>query len=222
MVLLYWFVILSNIIFLRQIIAFVFLSFVPGYSFMRILKLKDLSFFDKVIFSLALSLASLMFVGLLVNEFYVGFGFSQPLSVMPLSIAITVFILALFCVSLRHNSLENLDFGIALSPKEKRALPLYVVLCILPIISAIGVLYGTVDLILISYLLIIFVCVLSFVLRNSMPENMLSFVILAVSIALACQLPLISKYIVGYDANLEYYVFRNTQINGYWGSLNTR
>jgi uncharacterized membrane protein len=44
-------------------------------------------------------------------------------------------------------------------------------------------------------------------------------VIFAISMALAFQLLLTSKYIIGYDAKFEYYVFRLTSINEYWHLL---
>ena len=51
-------------------------------------------------------------------------------------------------------------------------------------------------------------------------RKLFPFLIFSISIALVCQVLLTSKYIVGCDANLEYYVFRLTQINGHWGFLN--
>jgi uncharacterized membrane protein len=46
-----------------------------------------------------------------------------------------------------------------------------------------------------------------------------SMVIFAIAIALAYSLLLTSKYILGYDVQVEYYVFRTTSINGYWHFL---
>jgi uncharacterized membrane protein len=76
--------ILIDIPILREIIVFIFLSFIPGFVILKLFKLKEISFIDTVLFSVALSIASLMFMGLLVNEFYIFLGLSQPLSTLPL------------------------------------------------------------------------------------------------------------------------------------------
>jgi uncharacterized membrane protein len=51
------------------------------------------------------------------------------------------------------------------------------------------------------------------------PWKLYPLVIFAISMALVFQLLLTSKYIIGYDAKFEYYVFKLTSFNGYWHLL---
>lgn len=59
-----------NISFLRQIICFVYLSFTLGFALLRIFKLHEMGRAETILFSAALSIALLMFIGLLMNLLY--------------------------------------------------------------------------------------------------------------------------------------------------------
>jgi len=212
--------ILLSIPILREIIVFIFLSFIPGFAILRLFKLKEISLLDTLLFSVALSIGFLMFVGLLVNELYLFLGVSQPLSIIPLTVAISAFTLTFFFIAYRRYLPETLKLNTSFQDQLKKVFPLSIILFLLPILSAIGVLYLNVSFILLLDAIIAALCVMSAVSRRLVPENLYPFLIFSICIALLCQVQLTSKYIVGYDANLEYYVFRLTQINGHWGFLN--
>lgn len=53
----------------RQIICFVYFTFIPGFVFLKILKLEKLDAVETVLFSVGLSVAFLMTAGILMNEF---------------------------------------------------------------------------------------------------------------------------------------------------------
>jgi uncharacterized membrane protein len=211
--------ILLNIPLLREIIVFIFLSFIPGFAILRLFKLKEISFLDTFLFSVALSIAFVMFMGLLVNELYLFLGFSQSLSTIPLTVAISAFTLIVFFIEYRSDLSETLKVKTSFEGELKNIFPLAIILFLLPLLSAIGVLYLNVSLILLSDAIIASLCVMSFVSRRLVPEKLFPFLIFSISIALVCQVLLTSKYVMGYDANLEFYLFRLTQINGHWGFL---
>ena len=216
--------ILLDIPFLREIILFIFLSFIPGFAILRLFKLKEISFLDTILLSVALSIAFVMFMGLLVNELYLILGLSEPLSTIPLTVAISAFTMSAFLVEYRRDFSETLPVTltqkISLEGKLKNFLPLSTILFVLPLLSALGVFYFNIYIILFSFVLIAFLCVLSVASRRLVPENLFPFLIFSISITLAFQIQLTSTYIVGWDANLEYFFFRMTQINGHWGFLN--
>ncbi len=214
--------ILFDIPVLREIIVFIFLSFIPGFALLRLFKLKEISLLDTVLFSVALSITFVMLLGLLINELYLYLGFSQPLSTIPLTVGISVFTLAAFLIEYRRDLSETLKQKTSSEGKLRNVFPLSIILILLPLISALGVLYLNVPLILISYAIIAALCVMCALSRRVVPENLFPFLIFSISIALVCQVPLTSKYIIGSDTNLEYYVFRLTQINGNWGFLNAQ
>ena len=102
--------ILLNVPLLREIRIFIFLSFIPGYAILRLLKLKEINFVGVFLFSIGLSIAFVMFIGFLVNEFYLFLGFSQPLSIIPLTMAISTFTLIFFFIEYRRSPSESLKF----------------------------------------------------------------------------------------------------------------
>ena len=212
--------ILLNIPALREIIVFVFLSFIPGFAILRLLKMKEISFLDTILFSVGLSIASVTFTALLVNELYLFLGISQSLSTVPLTVAISVFTLIISTIAFRRELSETLKRKTSFEGELKNFIPLAVILFLLPFLSAIGALYVNISLILFSDAIIAALCITIVVSRRLVPERLFPFLILSISLALLCQALLTSKYILGWDANFEYYVFRMTQINGHWSFLN--
>jgi len=212
--------ILLDVPIFREIIVFFFLSFVPGFVILRLFKLKEFSFLDTILFSAALSIAFVMFMGLLVNEFILFLGFSQSLTTIPLTAVISTSTLIVFFIDYRHDFSESLKLQRGLEGKLKDFLPLSMVLFLLPLISAIGVLYLNIFVILFVDAIIAVLCIMSTVSRRMIPEGFFPFLIFSISIALVCQVLLTSKYIIGWDANIEYYVFTLTsRINGNWAFL---
>jgi uncharacterized membrane protein len=208
-----------NIPLFRELVVFIYLSLIPGFALLKFFKLKEISFLDTVLFSVGLSIALLFFLGLVVNELFVVLGFQQPLSTIPLTIAIFGFTFGLFVIEYIRDQPETSKLDLNLGSKLKNILPIYALLCFLPIFSALGALYLNASIILISYVIIAVLCVICVLFKKLIPEKLFPFLIFSISLALICQIQLISKYIVGWDANLEYYVFRLTQMNGHWGFL---
>jgi uncharacterized membrane protein len=210
-----------NISPLREVIVFAFLSFVPGYAFLRLFKLKEINIIETILFSVGLSIALVMFTSLLLNEASIVLDFSRPLSTIPLTLAISAITLVPFFIECRRGPSETINLKTNFEGQLKNVVPVSIIIVLLPLLSAIGVLYLNTPIILLSYAIIAALCVMSVVSRRLIPTNLFPLMIFSVSLALVFQLPLTSKYILGYDANLEYYVFRVTQINGHWGFLNS-
>ena len=93
----------------RQIIMFTYLTFVPGIVILSIFRLRGLSVAETLLFSVGLSIAFLMFTGLLMNELYPLLGISEPLSPLPLISTINVVLLLLYIIDL----VLNKDFSSA-------------------------------------------------------------------------------------------------------------
>src|SRR4030042_118475 len=67
---------------LRQIIGFVFLTFVPGILILRILKIHNVGIIESLVYSVGLSLAFIMFSGALLNFALSLMGISNPISLI--------------------------------------------------------------------------------------------------------------------------------------------
>jgi uncharacterized membrane protein len=207
----------------RQIIVFIYLTFVPGFILLKFLKLKETRTLETILFSVGLSLTFLMFVGFLVNWLLFA-GISKPLSTVPLEITLSVLTLILFLIGYRHDLFERLGSWRG-NIRDSKETALRSGILLLPalfgIVGAICVSFPSISIPILS-LMVIMVAALFVVSGFSLrliPHKFYPLMIFAISIALTFHILLISKYIVGYDAQLEYQIFKLTINRGYWTFL---
>ena len=83
----------------RQVIGFLYLTFIPGFVIVKLLKQDNLGLAETVLFSVGLSLAFVMLVGFVVNELGLLVGIRQPLEPSLLVLVFSGFVLlgALAC-----------------------------------------------------------------------------------------------------------------------------
>jgi uncharacterized membrane protein len=210
--------ILLNIPFLRQIFGFLFLTILPGFLILKILKLNKIGFTEKIVLSVGLSIAFLMLFGLLINNLLLSLDYKTPLSTLSLLISFNIAFVVLAIIGYKINkdavfSLPNLN----LSTSEKAFL---IVPIFFPVLSIYGMhLMNTTDnnIILMSlYLLIpayiIFVCFFN----QKFPKRLYPVVIFLISISLLLLFMLRFPHIHGRDVHTEYYLFQTTLNNLHW------
>lgn len=216
--------ILLNIPFLRQIIGFLCFTFVPGIIILRVLRLHKLSTIETLLYSVGLSIATLMFTGLLMDTLYPLIGISRPISLMPLLITINIVLLALCILSyardknfLDLNYFSNLE---EINIKEILSPPV-LFLCLLPFFSILGaylVNYYKNNILLLLLIVIISLIVFLIAIDKLIPKKLYPLAVVMIAIALLYHLSLISSYFIGYDINTEYYLFKLVKINYHWDS----
>jgi len=84
---------------LRQFIGFIYLIFVPGILILRILKIHNLGNIETLLYTVGLSIITLMFTGFFMNMIYPFFGIPGPISLTPLIITISALVLVLCALS---------------------------------------------------------------------------------------------------------------------------
>jgi uncharacterized membrane protein len=221
-----WLAIGLNLPVFRQIIGFIYLTFVPGYILLNLLKLKDTKIVDVVLFSVGLSTAFLMFVGFFVNELLLFAGISKPLSTIPLEITLGVTTLFLFLVGYNHEILgifSSWRGHISISKKDLLKSSILLLPVVFSVIGALYVSFPSISIPFVSLMVIIIVLLFmsSGLSRKFMPTMFYPLMIFAISIALALHILLISQHIIGYDAQLEYQIFKLTVNRGYWALIPT-
>ena len=80
---------------LRQIVAFLFLSFVPGLLLLRILRIHNVHIIESLLYSVGLSLVFVMAMGVVANFALPPLGISKPITLLPLLLIITLALLLL-------------------------------------------------------------------------------------------------------------------------------
>ena len=209
-----WIAIVFDIPVTRQVIGFIFLTFVPGFAILRLLK-SEFVFTEKVLFSAGLSIVFSMGIGLLINSFAPFLGFFKPLSTESIILALSIPSFAFVVVGWNKKRLD------AFSISGKQLVGIIVVLGTLPALSIIGTIWarssdGTNVLLLGTIVLLAIVFAFATLLTKRLSSEMYCLLALSIAVALLLQLPFVSNRLIGFDIWNENYVFTSVLQNSYW------
>ena len=210
--------ILLDIPFLRQILGFIFLTFLPGLLILQVLKLNKINYTEKFVLSIGLSISFSMLFGLLVNNLSLALGYETPLATIPLLISFNLAFIIMAIVGHTINKTQIFSpANLNLSTSEKAFL---IVPVLFPALSMFGMhVMNTTDnniiLMLLLFLIpiyVVFVCIFN----HKFSERLYPVVIFLISISLLLLLSLRSNHLLGCDTHLEYYFFQTTLNNLHW------
>lgn len=205
-------VILLDVGVVRQIVAFVYLTFIPGIVVVKIFKWDREGTSTTILLSVGLSIALLMFVGFAINELVPLMGVATPLSIVPLLATMNLFVV-LGCI---QGFVRRVEFS---TPERvvPRSLLFLVFLPLLSVLGAFAVNVSGDPTIL--YFMIIAVSLLTVVVvvrRAFLPANYFPWVLLGLAVTLVFHTSLVTNYIVGWDVHSEYNVFKMTESANRW------
>ncbi len=202
----------------REVVGLFYLTFVPGFIFIKLLKL-ELGTLEFILYSVGFSVAFLMLSGLMINEFGPLVGFSFPLSTLPLSLFINTLILVGASVAYLRQGKETQNS----EPQHLSFSPSFLLLALIPLLSIVGAYFvdATGDsfflLIMIASVALLFT-VVAFYEKST---SIYPFAILMIAIALLFQTSLISNYLQPYggDSPNELYLAATTQLLSHWNPI---
>ncbi|MEM2779675.1 MAG: DUF2206 domain-containing protein [Candidatus Bathyarchaeia archaeon] len=204
----------------RQILVFIYLTFIPGLIILKLLKVKELDELETFFLSLGLSISFLMFTGLIVNEAYLLLNLSSPLSPAPMLVAFNIFSICGALIIIRRNNDREL-----INVKNFRQIIFSVFLSSLPILSIIGAMWVNIfrdnAFLLLLIVAIAAVFILGLISRRFQSLNLYTLSILMIGLSLLYHTSLISNYIIalGSDVPVEYSVFKITETNAKWSHI---
>ena len=210
--------ILFNIPVMRQILGFIFLTILPGFLILQILKLNKIGATEMSVLLIGLSISFLMFFGLFINSLSFSLGYKTPLSTIPLLISFNLAFVVFGIIGYKINKTPILSLpNVNLSTSEKAFL---IVPILFPALSIFGMyVMNTTDnniILMFLYLLIpayvIFVCFFN----QKFPKRLYPVVIFLISLSLLLVPMLRFPHIYGRDVHTEYYLFRMTLNNLHW------
>jgi uncharacterized membrane protein len=210
-----------DIPFLRQALGFICLTFVPGMLILRLLKLYRLSAINTLLYSVGLSLATLMFLGFLINIIYPLVGISQPIAALPLIITLTTLVTITCALLYLRDRRAKSDYPqLHLPALPKVFTPPAMFLLLLPLLSVLGTYmvnyYGQNSLLLVLIgLLALIAGLVAF--NKFIPPRLYSLAIVMIALALLWHRALISQYLIGDDIHTEYYFQNLVLLNSIWG-----
>ena len=201
---------------LRQVVGFIFLTFIPGTLILRILKIHNINAIESLLYSLGLSLAFVMFTGLFANFILPLIGISKPISTFPMMATLVIFTLILGAVA------YNRDRDFSAEPKPFNIKPVssltYLLLFLLPLLAILGAYlvnsYQNNLLLLIFIIVVGLVAVL--VAFDRLPQKAYPLAIVMIGLSLLLHVSLISPQLNGGDIHIEYYFQNQVFQNGYW------
>ena len=205
-----------NIPLLRGIVSILYLIFVPGILLLRIFRLHNLGAIRTLIYTVGLSIAVLMLMGLTINLVYPAIGISNPISIFPLITTISSIVL-LFCF-LSYKIDKNFYKPSYIDLDNFRLAPI-LLLCIIPFLAILGTYlmnFYQSNILLMFMLALIMVVVLLVGFDRIITKNLYPFTIFIISISLLYQRSLISMYITGFDIHTELYFSKLVVQNALW------
>ena len=204
-----------NIPVVRQIVGFLYLTFIPGFLILKLLKLDKFSAVETILFSVGCSVAFLIITGLAINEVGLLLGVSNPLEPTIVFLVMSGFvILFTFVYCIRGSQNQN---TIVL---DKEFLIKSSFLILVPILSVVGAFYanatGNTSVLILALLVILVLFVVAFFSERVITRKMHLVLVFIIGVALLFQWSLISQYVQGSDIKLENYVLNLTQQAGSW------
>ena len=202
----------------RQLIGFIYLTFVPGIIIIRILKLHKLGNVETLLYTVGLSIATLMFTGLFMNTFYPFLGISGPISIVPLIITISIIVLILCVLSY----VRDKDFSEPSFIDVRNILPPPALfLCSIPFLAVFGtylVNFHQNNIILMFLIVILALMVVLIAFDKFIPKNLYPLAVFIIAITLLYHASLISMYLWGRDIHLECHLSNLVMWDSYWDS----
>ncbi|MFC2046726.1 DUF2206 domain-containing protein [Chloroflexota bacterium] len=206
---------------LRQIFGFIFLTFVPGFLLLFILKMDALSLIEKIILSMGLSVAFSMLFSLALDSSLFAIGYTKPLSTASLLISFSTANIILVVIAYRRN--KNITFPFSnfkLTTGEKTFI---IVPSLFPLLSIVGIRIMNLtdsNVILLVLLLMIpsYVIFISFINRR-VSGKVYPAAIFLIGISLLLMYSLRSNHIIGGDTHLEYFLYQSVLDNLHWGQF---
>ncbi|MDL1968668.1 MAG: DUF2206 domain-containing protein [Deltaproteobacteria bacterium] len=213
-------IILYNIPFLRQILAFIIFTTLPGIVILHTLKINNIGFLKMFVLAVGLSVAFLMFSGLFINYLYPII--EKPLSLIPVLVSFNIILMLLIVIAYVRNK-DNTDFFnnfyINIDLKNKLACAFF-----FPFLFPFAAVLGTflmntrgnnVIILLLLFLIPVYIIAIVY-LSDRIHKATYPVAIWMIGMSLLLMHGLTSYHLMGRDVHGEYYCFQLALENYHW------
>lgn len=202
---------------LSSLIGFIYLTFIPGYLILRILRVHGIGSVRSVLYGVGLSISTLMFLGFVLNTFLPFFGMKNPISIIPIVLGYTVLVIFFIFLSFFRDRNFSCPNQIDIS---QLICPVFLFLCLVPFIAIFGSYFMNLysNNLVSMFLIVIIALILLLVVYNRIPEKFYLFSVWIVSISLLYFSSLISPFVWGWDVQNEYYLGNLVLNFSYWNA----
>lgn len=199
---------------LREVITTLYLLFIPGILLLRIFRMHKLGNIETLLYSVGLSIFSIMFFGFLINMLP-DFGILKPISITVLTIAISLFVgflcILSYIIDKNFSHPDFINLNEIFSPY-----PLF--MCLIPFLAILGTyLKNFYDINLFLMILIILIAFLVIAVAfNKIPKKFYPFLVFIISISLLYHTSLISTQLWGWDIQHEFFLANKVIESFHW------
>lgn len=218
-----------SIPFLREILGFLLLTFVPGLLIISIFRLRIETVGETVLYCVGLSISFLALVGLFANLLYPAIGIMKVLEPKFFMLNLTLMFLIFIFIGSSLNA-DNCPLQLLFKPCRERnevpkILPLLLLAILLPLISILAAYtmnyYNNNNLMFLLLLILAVVPIIT--LTKNISSSLYPVILFTTSISLLLHRNLISSYVIGADQQITYFysnLIKNTlswnpQISGH-------
>lgn len=198
----------------RPVVTVLYLTLVPGYLLLRLVGVTGERRVETLLYSVGLSLVSLMIVGVAANFALRLVGVERPMSELPVVLSVSAFVCALTTAYARRID-ETIRVTVDL---DRLTSPLVLGLALLPVAGVYGGLiltrFGNNYLLIALYTVLLAIPV--FVVRDRIPRRLFPYVIWTVALALLLQNTLSGHYMAWGDSPKEASLALAVLTDGYW------
>ncbi|MEX0616723.1 MAG: DUF2206 domain-containing protein [Candidatus Woykebacteria bacterium] len=207
-----------NPFFIGDVVSLSTILIIPGIILLFILKVKSHSVWEVLLFAIGLSLALIMFGGLLINTILPKFQIVYPLTLTPILASFDVFSLVLLVIA--YFRAKDFSLDLYFNNLKKHNLLFSLPSILFPLLATVGaisinnggtnlftmILLGSIG--IYTLLLIIF--------RHKFSSFVFPTALYFMGLSLLLMTSLRSWYITGHDIQREYYVFQLTKTHHFW------
>lgn len=208
-----------NVPLLRPILAFIYLTYIPGIIILRIFKIHNLGIVRLILYSTGLSLAAIMTIGVIMNSLLPYIGVNAPLSAASLILTLSVLTLILCFVCYKRDRyftpsvIDKHHIKITVYPVLLLLLILFLAIMSTLIVQAFGN-----NVLLMMVIVIIAILPIVITKGKLIPETLYPMLVLVTALALLYHNTFISEFLTGWDVHLEYQYANLVYTHSIWDS----
>ncbi|MDY9922945.1 DUF2206 domain-containing protein [Methanobacterium sp.] len=203
---------------LREVFCFLYLTFVPGFIILKILKVHKLGSAENLLYAIGLSISSLMLIGVITNFFYPIIGVDKPFKLEFLILTSGLIVLFMCLVSYFRDKDFHEPWTLDLKDISS---PWVLFLILIPFMGIFGAYFMNNGSNLLQMVLLLFSAFLPLLALKLIPKKYYPLLIFVLSLALLYHTSLISNYLWGADINVEKY-FSSLVVQNYFWDLNLK
>ncbi|MGP8011612.1 MAG: DUF2206 domain-containing protein, partial [Halobacteriota archaeon] len=201
----------------QELFVLIYLLFVPGVILLRVFKLHNLNPIEGLLYTVGLSVTTVMLTGLFMNTVYSLF-MPRPISLLPFIVTMSAVVAVLCLLCYRRDRAFSRPTVI-----DTHALssPVALGLCLLPFMSIFATYWYNISGTSVGIIVTLFAVaglILVCGLTTWVPRRYYGLVVLVAAIALLLYNSLITNYIWGLDIQSEYTAAQLVISNGFWGA----